>query len=363
MDHSVFIFDLHNTLYDEVMEYGLAMRDAMDFILETAQKQGTNLSHETLAKDIENAHRASMSDWDNRIWASLPCLQDIKAASGDIDDFTNAIITRRKKRSKDETRKTQYKQTIAAIRTLKDDGHSVYLATEGTENAVSEALIWLDIDALFDGIYCRPFEHDRAAIKTRAFYPDPVLPDIALEKPNALIIGQIILDHAKQHHAIAPHTTWQDVFSLQQNNATDDLAITIPDAQSQAHLASMQRAITSHLTLNKSDAAPILKTLLSKSWFIGDSFFKDGLMAANANVNFIHAAYGKKCQSDREGDFKVAKKTLMDVTGWDKSVMQMTQEAEKIPALESRINTAYVCENSLQDFIDSPLYQKESTAS
>ena len=309
------------------------------------------------------ANSASRTHWENRIGVSLPSLQDIKPASGDIDDFPNAIITRRKKRSKDETRKTQYKQTIAAIRTLKDDGHSVYLATEGTKNAVSEALIWLGIDTLFDGTYCRPFEHDCAAIQTRAFYPDPVLPDIALEKPNALIIGQIILDHAKQHHAIAPHTTWQDVFSLQPNNATDDLAITIPDAQSQAHLASMQRAITSHLTLNKSDAAPILKTLLSKSWFIGDSFFKDGLMAANANVNFIHAAYGKKCQSGREGDFKVAKQTLMDVTGWDKSVMQMTQEAEKIPALESRINTAYVCENSLQDFIDSPLYQKESTAS
>ena len=102
----------------------------------------------------------------------------------------------------------------------------------------------------------------------------------------------------------------------------------------------------------------VLKEYAENTYYIGDSYFKDGFLAHNAGIKFIHAAYGKKVANQAE--FEEAKKILYGVTGWEPYLLQLTQEAQKLPELTALIKPFYVCEDSFREFIESQPHDKQA---
>ena len=84
--------------------------------------------------------------------------------------------------------------------------------------------------------------------------------------------------------------------------------------------------------------------------FVGDSKFKDGTMAKAAGVKFAWAAYGKKIPAGQEANFERSKEILYAVTGWDKEVLKLTQEASRSKEIDE-LQPDYILENNFSEIL------------
>lgn len=346
-DH-IFIFDLHNTLYDEVIEYGGAMKAACDYLINTANDQGATITSAELYSDIAAAHAKAGSDWDADIWNDLPCLAE-------LSDKNKHIAKAKQIRtdiSKELTCAHRYNDTIEALHILKDHGARLFLATEATSNAASDAVRWLNLDGVFEAVYSWPYDKPYDALERTPQKPFPLSPsqsDFYVQKPHALIIAKIIIDTAKADEVIPDNITIDDIFNLTDDRDMDlgGLISKLPEGHIQGR--EVINAIKAQLEIKQSEHKEIIEDYIKRSYFIGDSFFKDGFLARNAGLPFIHAAYGK--QASDKIKLEEAKEVLYAVTGWEPFLLQLTQEAARLPELTQMIVPYLVCNHSLMDLI------------
>lgn len=340
----IFIFDLHNTLYDEVSEYGLAMKATTDYLLEYLPE---NYPPNKLYAQIAKAHADAGSDWDNDIWFNLEVFKHIE----DKDTHIEAMRAIRAQQSKILTVTERYDETIEAIKLLKSNGARLFLATEATANAAADSIRWLEIDGLFEAVYSWPYnKHYEMLSKTpQRVFPQSNDSDLYVQKPHVLIIAQIIFDMAVDDGAIPQGRSLADFFDLIVNESLDvsELEAKLPSNHVQATEAL--KAIQTKLEIKASPYADIIKGYMKRCHFVGDSFFKDGFLAMHADVPFIHAGYGKKVRDAQK--YEQAKQILFAVTGWEPFLLQLTQEASQLPNLMKMIKPRFTCENSFMDFI------------
>lgn len=356
---NIYIFDLHNTLYDEVFEYGCAIKAAIDHFF-----MAGDLDETLFYAQISAAHAQAGSDWDDDVWDDVPELKKLPR----FEKIKNEAIEIRAKASKAFTKSKAFTDTLATIKTLKNEGHSIYIATEATQNAASDALFWLDLDGVIDSAYSWPFKKTYTK-KTRttplkSFPDNPEHPGLSLQKPHPLILGQIILDHAKETGAIPPDIGISDVFDFTVDK-TLDLSVLeqkINEHGPEKHIQA-EKALIAIRTLIRVKDGPYqtqINDIKSRCYYVGDSFFKDGFLARNADIPFIYAAYGKNISADDLDTYNTAKDIMMRVTGWDKFLLKLTHEAGALESLTMQIKPYYTCNNSFAEFINAQNEEKRN---
>lgn len=343
-DH-IFIFDLHNTLYDEVIEYGGAMQAAIDYLAQELQTRGKTIDQDSLYNQIAKAHAELGSDWDDDVWQHLDVLEGIK----DKNTIIKNVIDKRAHTSEKLTKEHAYKDTIDAVRNLKEQGAKIYLATEATANAAADAVRWLGLDGIIDAVYSWPYAKLYRKLEKTGQKHFPRIGKNDLQKPHPYILAAIILDTAKADLKIDANIALEDVFELRIDEELDvaPLINSIPKDSIQGKEAV--NAIRTRISIKGTQYKETLENYWTRTYYIGDSFFKDGFLARNADILFIHAAYGKKTTDPKA--LEKAKKTLYAVTGWEPFLLQLTQEASKLPDLTAHIRPCFFCKESFQEFI------------
>lgn len=347
---NIYIFDLHNTLYDEVLEYGTAMAEAVDYLLLEAGK-GASIDENLFYQQLSQAHARCGSDWDDDAFLDVPELQKI----ADFESHVQKAARIRRRVSREWTEKSAYKSTIKAIKSLKSQGHHVYITTEGTQNAVADALFWLGLDGVVDAVYSWPYpksfvsECKKTPLKT---FPDyPKKEGTFAQKPHPAILGNVFLEHAKRDGKIPMDVNLEDVFDFSMDPSVDVSALENRMDQITPEVRCVLDSIGEKMTVKQSACADILNDVKSRCYYIGDSHFKDGYLALNAGVPFVFAAYGKAVQPGDKAMHQRASQILQSVTGWSKALMRLTQDASEISALTDRIDPIYICEKGFDDFI------------
>jgi len=334
---SILTLDFHNTVYDEVLEYGLAIDDAIAVWL----KALPHLKRETLCKELSEAHRQLGSDWDEDAWRLMPCL---KAAGDNFETVYACAVARRREKSKELTVTTLYAGLRETLTTLKKRKVRIYVITEAAADAGVLGLDWLGLGGLVDGFYSYPSRAEPLKLKGtyQKTFP-PAMQGGHLKKPHPFLIAAVALDEAQRHGRVPADLGVEDVFRVIHEKAwlLDELPPGSP----------VQRDVSTQLTLKQTPYAPALKRMLDSMLYVGDSKFRDGMLARNAGVAFGFAAYGKKIS---EAAFHARSLAIMyEVTGWEKEVLQLTQEAGKSRAA-SALKPDYIFQDSLAEAL--PLF-------
>ncbi len=350
-DH-IFIFDLHNTLYDEVIEYGGAMDAAIDCFFEHAKQHNQSLIKDDLYKFIAKGHGALGSDWDEDVWNYVAT----ECGINNYEAIKQKTIDVRRKTSERLTKKHAYTDTLKTIQTLKKDGAQIYLATEATANAAADGVRWLGLDGVFDGVYSWPFSKPYETLNhtKQLFFPSvSVEKNIFLQKPHPHILATIILDIAKGKKLIPEDIAISDVFDTVLDTRIDIsiLLSKIEATPNNEQAMETINAIKTRITLKDSAYKTDLKELWGKCYYVGDSFFKDGFLARNADLPFIHAAYGKEVSAENQAPYEKARDTLYRVTGWPTYLLKLTQEAGRLPELTDKITPHFTCHKSFSEFV------------
>jgi len=351
----ILILDLHNTLYDEVMEYGGAMDAAISHFLGAAKHQGVAIDESLMCRQLSEAHAQARSDWDDDVWSGIA---ELRKLSG-LPDIIDEAVALRRKVSEKLTGERAYRSTIEAIIRLKKSGAAVYIATEATENAAADAIAWLGLDGVLDGAYAWPFrDRHETAGKTpvRRFPPDPGRPEYSVRKPHPLILGSIMLDAAKAEGLVPGHATLEEMYKLMcdegiggpekavvENARTGGAGIQARD---------VMRAAQTRLAIRNGPYGAALEGLRQRCVYVGDSYFKDGLLAANAGIPFVLARYGKViCDADRKRNDE-CRKRLFCVTGWNEQVIRLTHGDVKLLEPTDKVTPYFVCQESLQELVE-----------
>jgi phosphoglycolate phosphatase-like HAD superfamily hydrolase len=342
----VLILDLHNTLYDEVMEYGGAIKAAISFLLEKAKEQGISIDRNEIMKELSSAHRKADSDWDDDCWKEVEELKKLENATSLIEDAIDLRI----KTSKQLTQEYAYKDTIAVLRTFKENGAYIVVATEATADAAANAVRWLGLDGIIDIVYSWPYRKPYKKLEEtlhRSFPFHPAKDELFLQKPHPYILGKILFDYAKQQNAIPQQLEFDEIYdrSLEEKNVERTC---FQGNSVQVRLCA--ESIQTKLLLKNSPYKEDMQDIHKRAYYIGDSFFKDGFLAKNASIPFVYAEYGKKTMNPSLHE--EAKSILYAVTGWEPSVLQLTQEASMNPALTEKIKPYFTCKESLREFLD-----------
>jgi phosphoglycolate phosphatase-like HAD superfamily hydrolase len=339
--YSVLALDLHNTIYDETMEYGPSIEEAVTAWIEVARERGVTLTETTLYEELAAGHRKLASDWDGEVWRFLPSLTRMGLHEAEFNKVMAKAQERRLTVSAKLTLSGLYPGAYETLSALKARGVHIYVVTEAAADTGMKAIEWLKLVGIVDGIYSYP---------ARNMQPPPAgtyhkpFPNRAsgefLRKPHSFLLGAVTLDETIRRGDIPASMELDDVFSVEH-----DRALYLPELPDNT---PVQQDISAKLVLKKTQYAEALKHTLDGMLYVGDSKFKDGLLARNAGVAFGYAAYGKKIKDGEADKLKKNLDIMYATTGWDKEVMKLTQEAGKSAAV-AQLKPDYTFENSLAE--------------
>jgi len=328
MPFSILALDFHNTIYDETLEYGLAIDAAVSACLVAVP----SVTREQIYAELAIANRELGSDWDDDAWEILPSLKDQNKTL-----FEKATATRHAK-SKELTLSGFYDGIDETLTALKLRGVRIYVVTEAAADAGMRAIEWLGLNGIVDGVYSYPSRKAPAVLK--GTYHKPFMPNTTghLRKPHPFLLAAVVLDEAIRRGEVPADTQISELFEIKQDEAL--LIAELPKE------APVQQDITARLVLKETSYSTALKRILGHILYVGDSKFRDGMLARNAGVAFGYAAYGKKGH-----DSEAVRKSLdimYATTGWDKEIMKLTQEAGRSETV-SRLQPDFTFENSLSE--------------
>jgi phosphoglycolate phosphatase-like HAD superfamily hydrolase len=356
---NIYIFDLHNTLYDEVIEFGCAIAATTDYFFGQAKAQKKQINKDLFFQQLSDAHARIGSDWDNDVWDDVAELRKLE----DYEIIRDKAVAIRCKGSEELTKSKAFADTVQTIKDLKEAGNTIYVATEATQNAASDAIAWLELDGVVDDVYAWPFKkfYEKKIKKTRIgeFPANPHNTSLSLQKPHPLILGAIILEDAKRNDLIPQNVHIDDIFSFFIDQELDvtglerKISENKSNEQQKTQAQEALRAIRTVMQVKEGPYKNIINDIKAHCFYIGDSFFKDGYLARNAEIPFIFAAYGKNIAVENQSMHARGKESLLRVTGWDKFLIKLTQEAGQLPELTDRITPYYICENSFREFVNS----------
>ena len=343
---SILALDLHNTLYDEALEYGLSVDEAISYWTELAGDKGVTLDRQTLYRELSLGHRKYGSDWDTGAWAEMPSLTALKLSA---DDFAKAVAqaeSRRKEKSKSLAVPSLYPGILETLRELKSRRVRIFVVTEAAADAGMEMLDWLGLGGIVDGFYSYPSRRSPLSIPGMYHASFPLRANGGhFKKPHPYLLAAVIRDELLRRERIAPDITLDELFEVAHNDAR--ILPELPrDSLTQSDLAA--RLIVRH-TPHRREIMELVNGML----YIGDSKFKDGCLAHNAGVAFGWAAYGKKIKPENQTLHAKSLEIMYAVTGWDPEVLKLTQDAGKSPVIAA-LQPEYTVKDSLSEIL--PLF-------
>lgn len=341
MPYSILTIDLHNTIYDEALEYGVAMNDAITTYIAVAKDQGYELKPETVYRELSIAHRQVGSDWDPGIWEYLPSFLEMNLGKTEYTKAISKITHSRTEKSRQLTLSTAYSGVRETIIKLKTRGVRIYIVTEAAADAAAQSIAWLKLEGKVDGIYAAPSRLAPAPLVGTFVKSVPAAERGGLQKPHPLLLGTVAFEDAVRKGQIPSHVKTTDVFDIVQ-----DEALLIPELPA---TSPVQKDVTSRLAIKDTVYAQILTESLKSMLYVGDSKYRDGLLARNAGIAFAYAAYGKKGQESEAT--RKSLKTMYAITGWNKEVLQLTQEAGRAESV-NRLQPDFTFETSLSEAMD-----------
>ncbi len=319
---STLVLDLHNTLYDEALEYGLSLDEAVTAWREIAKAHGHAVEAEVLYGELSAAHRKLGSDWDTDAWRMLPSLAKLNLPEDEFDNALRKGEALRKRKSRELVESNGYEGMRETLAALKAQGVPVYVVTEAAADAGMEILSWLKLGGIVDGFYSWPSRVPPQVIEGTYHKPFPAKTSGGhLKKPHPLVLAAVVLDEAVRRKLISPEIQIKDVFEIAYEKGLS-LAELPADAPA-------QQDIGTQLIIQPTPYATALKQIMDGMLYVGDSKFKDGLLARNAGVAFGWAAYGKKIKPGNEDLHRKSIAIMYAVTGWEPEELKLTQEAGK----------------------------------
>jgi hypothetical protein len=295
---SILALDLHNTLYDEVMEYGLAMDAAITIWVNAAKASGKHINRQDLYAELSVAHQNLGSDWDDNVWYRLPLLQDLGLSTEQFQTTYQQAVTCRKEKSKMLTKKGAYQDIHQTLALLKAHNVHIYLITEAAADIAMQSIAWLGLEGIVDGVYSYPSRNLAVKIENtyhKSFPPHPENPNEHLRKPHPFLLARVILDDTKRRGKIPRDLQVEDLFAIRH-----DASMMLPEFDPKAPI---QQDICAQLILKLGPYKSALQETI------------DSML------------YGKKINKGEEALFKKSKALLYAVSGWDKDTLKLTQEA------------------------------------
>jgi phosphoglycolate phosphatase-like HAD superfamily hydrolase len=334
--YRILVLDLHNTLYDEVMEYGLAMDAAMTVWFNAARTRGQCIDRQRFYDELSVAHQDLGSDWDDNVWNKLPLLQAIGLTAEQFHATCHEAIICRREQSKTLTEKGVYADVRHTLFKLKVQGVSIYVITEAAADVAMQSIEWLGLAGIVDGVYSYPSRNVVVGIENTYHKSFP------LKKPHPFLLAGVIIDDAKRSGAIPSDIPVEDLFEIRH-----DPSMMLVEFDSEA---SIQQDISAQLIVKLGPYKTIIQKTIESMLYVGDSKFKDGLLARNAGVSFGFAAYGKKIKKGEDALFEKSKSILYAVTGWDKETLRLTQEACQ-SAVVNALQPDFTFESGLSEIV------------
>lgn len=308
--YRILIADLHNTLYDEVREFGLAI----DAAFQVAREANPDFDEAVTAQELAKAHAALGSDWDADAWEA-PSLKTLP-----IGTIQAMLLARA-----DAMRKMMepYHGVVETLQRLSVQGIRIYIVTEGAADVASFAIRTLGLEGIVTALYAWPCWQPPLKLKgtSQRLFPERKGGG-HLTKPHPYVLACALLDHAKASSSIPETASLEDAFDLTIDPAR--IIPEIPEKETLAHDCALTLAI-------RDSYRSVFEPLFAETLYLGDSLFKDGWMARNTGVAFAHAAYGKEKSKEHDRCLQL----LYAVTGWDHMLMRLTQEAAASPTVQA----------------------------
>jgi phosphoglycolate phosphatase-like HAD superfamily hydrolase len=337
-DKKIILIDMHNTLVDEVKEYGPALDAAVDAFIAAARKNNSlpadfdaeKFKNDQAYPELKAAHAALSDDWDNRAFDKehAPALRALFADDAAYEAAKKDAIHARTEFSKNYISANAYPGAINFIKRARMDGHTVYVVTDGNAVAAEATLAWLGLDGEVDGVFCPP--SDKAAyMGTPRLTQTPVVHFAPGQfKPDASIVADILLYHAKNIGLVPTTLSRDEAFALEENTM-------LP--------AEASSSLKNRLNIKSGAHEPTIQHLLQNTIGIGDDY-RDHILFQNAGVTSVAADYGKPAEDPETTRGKAIMKA---VSGWAPERLDLLGAVGGKPWLEKAVNPDYRCKESL----------------
>ena len=282
----IVLLDLHNTLYNEILEFGSSLGAGMEAFLQAAGKNPdpAGSDYQELLAKLPAAHKVYNDDWDNQIWSDLA-----KSDYGFNEQQAQVIraIATQGRAEKSQQMSIAYDGVKETLAYLEARGARIIVVTDGTAKDAVEKLNWLGVKDFVEAAYSWPSREkpDYAAPLSLPTPCDPWNPGVALQKPHPWFIGQPIFDLIKDwlpKDARDPRLYFK--FEIHE----EDAILEIADQNSAVAIAAKTR-----LVIKDGPYQALIQQAFDNTVMVGDSLFKDIWMAKQAGVQPVFAAYGK----------------------------------------------------------------------
>lgn len=328
----IYIFDIHSTIFDEHQEYAPALNSAISVFIDKAGGipsiyKSENDFYKAVYADIKKAHILLQSDWDNRAFdlQHMPSLRSLFKNDIEYNTIKDIAIQTRRDTSKKLIKQHSYHEAIELIKNLKKAGHTVYLCTDSNRSFAVDAIGVLGVEGDIDGYYCcaspgvSPLESEVQNNKIKCL-SDGVF------KPNSRIIGEIILDHAKNNLQGFDDIKYEDVFQTTHGK----------------HTIIEKEWVNAKVVTNDD----VLRKLMNDTVFIGDSLQRDVLLGNNAGVLTVEAKYGTKSPGLHDSH-----EVIHAVTYWENAIGPDGKETDRWSLMSPHIKKAVLDENAVPNYV------------
>jgi FMN phosphatase YigB (HAD superfamily) len=345
----IFIIDLHNTIIDELAEYGPAIKSGFKVFfdeLKKTKKLDSTFTEEKFLKEkiypnLKKVHAKYEDDWNPRIY-NKENISEIFNLFNDPESFESArksAVAARNNFSKEYMSKHSYDRAVETLIKLTNQGHKVFIVTDGTEHIAHPTLKWLGLDGKISGAYC-------------CKSPDLLLPnDMRLEKtkvtpfengavkPNAKIVAQVVLDVAKSEDLIPKSVSLSKVFKFEKNHNS-------------GLFDSKKEYIYAKLKLRNTRYSDVLKELLNNTIGVGDDY-RDFVLHRNSGIISLAVDYYNKIPGFSKQEYDTAqsegKEILKQVTGWNPERMNLFTAIKSSTNKKSYLDSALSISARLQN--------------
>lgn len=322
----ILLVDWHNTVVDELCEYGPAIEAALDTfwdLLPEDKRPATDreMFKASLYPEIQAAHRKLGDDWDNRVFdaGNLPSLRALFSDDNRYNAARKMAIAARMAFSKQYIQNHAYPGAVEFLEQARREGHVVLIVTDATEHAIHPAVKWLGLDGVIDGVYCCASPNVAAIPEDLSLQYTPVRTfENRRVKPDGWIVAQIATDIAKARGRIPMEASMYKLFS------TDFM----PDAAVEKLFKGKPDYASARVEPEDTGYWPVLADILGEMMGIGDDF-RDLVMFANAGIKGAHADYSARIPNIPGGRFEIDKRQkagkaiLKAVTGWDEARLNL----------------------------------------
>lgn len=333
----IYLFDVHSTLYDEHREYVPALNAAIQVFIDAAGgdtvKFASNNEKAALYKkvyaELKQAHVSLQSDWDNRAFDAerMPTLKAL-FTDDTYETVKKHAIQVRSETSKRLMREHVYPGALEILKGLKRNGHDIYLCTDSNITCAEYVMEALELNDIVDGCYCcaspgiAPTPSENPKIKC---FSDGIF------KPNAHIVGEILLDYAKTHGLIAEDTTYDGVFM---------------NTSARYNIPYKKWATTKLVATHE-----ILQGLIQETVIVGDSL-RDIILGRLAGALTVKAEYGTKSPALKESHA-----VIHSITHWENCIGPDGQYIDRWnlfgPHVKKHVEQDYLpdytCTNSIKE--------------